>query len=139
MKHTLWIALLIALLAPVSVPVARADVSLAVTVGQPGFYGTLVLGDHYPPPVLVYAEPIIIDHYHTPGRPLYLHVPPGHAKDWRKHCKHYNACGAPVYFVQDSWYNDVYVPSYQVQHGNPGKGNKGKGQGKNNKGNKGKG
>jgi hypothetical protein len=30
-------------------------------------------------------------------------VPPGHAKDWKKHCKHYGACGVPVYFVQDDW------------------------------------
>ena len=32
--------------------------------------------------------------------PLYLHVPPGHAKKWSKHCGRYNACGRPVYFVR---------------------------------------
>jgi uncharacterized protein YcfJ len=25
----------------------------------------------------------------------------------------YNACGRPVYFVDDRWYNDVYVPHYR--------------------------
>ena len=130
MKRTFLTALLIPLLALVSVPAVRADASVAITVGEPGFYGTIVMGDHFPPPVLIYPDPIIIDHAHQPGRPLYLHVPPGHAKDWGKHCKHYGACGSPVYFVQSSWYNDIYVPTWHEHHGNPGK-SKGKG----NKGN----
>ena len=49
--------------------------------------------------------------------PLYLHVPPGHEKHWGKHCHKYNACGRPVYFVRNQWYNDVYVPEYQARHG----------------------
>jgi hypothetical protein len=49
--------------------------------------------------------------------PIYLHVPPGHAKNWSKHCRKYNACDRPVYFVQDSWYNQVYVPRYRESHG----------------------
>jgi hypothetical protein len=36
--------------------------------------------------------------------PVYLWVPPGHRRDWRNHCSRYNACGAPVYFVNDRWY-----------------------------------
>ena len=46
-------------------------------------------------------------------QPVYLWVPPGHQKNWRKHCGRYDACGRPVYFVQDNWYNTVYVPRYQ--------------------------
>jgi hypothetical protein len=46
-------------------------------------------------------------------QPVYLHVPPGHAKNWSKHCYRYDACGRPVYFVQDRWYNEVYVPRYR--------------------------
>jgi hypothetical protein len=38
------------------------------------------------------------------------------AQNWRKHCRKYNACGRPVYFVQDNWYNDVYVPRYRETH-----------------------
>jgi len=29
------------------------------------------------------------------------------------YCPKYNACGRPVYFVRDRWYNEVYVPQYQ--------------------------
>ncbi len=36
----------------------------------------------------------------------------------------YDACGQPVYFVQESWYNNEYVPQYNKRHG------KGKGKGK---------
>jgi len=36
--------------------------------------------------------------------PVYLWVPPGHRKNWGKHCHRYNACGVPVYFVRDDWY-----------------------------------
>jgi hypothetical protein len=49
-------------------------------------------------------------------QPIYLHVPPGHAKNWRKHCREYNACGERVYFVQNDWYEREYVPRYQKQH-----------------------
>jgi hypothetical protein len=32
--------------------------------------------------------------------------------NWRKHCRKYNACGVPVYFVRHDWYerNVRYVP-----------------------------
>jgi hypothetical protein len=49
-------------------------------------------------------------------QPIYLHVPPDHAKDWRKHCREYNACAQPVYFVQDGWYENVYVPQYRAAY-----------------------
>lgn len=94
-----------------------ADVGVSISVGQPGFYGRIDIGD-FPPPVLVYPEPIIV---HRPVgvvyQPIYLHVPPGHAKKWRNYCGQYNACGRPVYFVQEHWYNDVYVPKYRERHG----------------------
>lgn len=38
------------------------------------------------------------------------------AQNWRKHCRKYNACGRPVYFVQGNWYNEVYVPRYRETH-----------------------
>ena len=40
-------------------------------------------------------------------------TPPGHEKHWNKHCHEYGACGRPVYFVRDGWYNDVYAPRYR--------------------------
>src|SRR5690242_20429435 len=92
-----------------SAAVFASDVGVAVSVGQPGFYGRIEIGN-LPPPQLVYAHPIVVQPVQgVVATPIYLHVPPGHAKNWRKHCAHYNACGQPVYFVQDSWYNDVYV------------------------------
>ena len=106
-----------------------ADVGVSVQVGQPGFYGRIDIGS-FPPPVLVYPEPLIVQPVSVAvaPQPIYLHVPPGHAKNWRKHCRKYNACGQPVYFVQEDWYQNVYVPQYR-EGKRQGKGN-GKKQGK---------
>jgi hypothetical protein len=111
------------------------DIGISVTVGQPGFYGRIDIGNA-PRPVLVYPQPVVIQPVQVaqPMPPVYLHVPPGHAKNWSKHCRKYNACANPVYFVKGDWYNTVYVPHYEKQHGGKGKGNnKGKGQGKGNR------
>ncbi len=91
-----------------------ADVGVSISIGQPGFYGQIDIGD-YPQPRLMYREPRVIQRVAV-REPIYMHVPPGHAKNWRKHCHQYNACGERVYFVQDSWYNQVYVPHYQKRH-----------------------
>lgn len=92
-----------------------ASAQVSVSIGQPGFYGRIDIGG-FPPPVLIYPEPVII----YPGRvtyePLYLRVPPGHAKNWKHHCKHYRACGRPVYFVHDDWYRHEYAPRYRERH-----------------------
>jgi hypothetical protein len=114
-------------------PVAAANVGVSISVGEPGFYGRLDIGN-YPPPQLVYAQPVVIQPVRSVVyEPVYLRVPPGHAKDWRKHCHQYDACSRPAYFVQDRWYSDVYAPRYREnhrEHGNSsGKGN-GKGNGK---------
>ena len=110
-------------------PAFSADVGVSASVGQPGFYGRIDIGN-FPQPRLVFPEPVVIRPVPVGVvyEPVYLHVPPGHAKKWRKHCRKYNACGQPVYFVQDSWYNNVYVPEYRDMHGG-GKG-KEKGHGK---------
>lgn len=99
-------------LAALSLPAAAADVGVSVSVGQPGFYGQINIGD-FPRPQLIYPQPMIIQPGPRNVAPLYLRVPPGHAKHWSKHCREYNACGQPVYFVQDSWYNNVYAPRYR--------------------------
>ena len=106
---------LFAVSAFVGMPASAADVGVSVTVGQPGFYGRIDIGV-FPRPVLVYPEPIIVRPVGVAYEPIYLHVPPGHAKKWRSYCGQYNACGRPVYFVQDRWYNDVYVPEYRERH-----------------------
>ncbi len=93
--------------------------STSIVVDEPGFYGRLDLGG-YPSPRLLYPDAIIINRVASPPPPAYLRVPPGHAKKWAKHCHRYNACGQPVFFVNDDWYQNVYVPRYREIHGTPG-------------------
>ncbi|MBW8370858.1 MAG: hypothetical protein K0M66_07780 [Thiobacillus sp.] len=104
-----------AALAAATFPALAADVAVSVSVGQPGFYGQIDIGG-YPQPHVIYREPRVMYRSAMNRPPIYLHVPPGHAKNWRKHCREYNACGERVYFVQNSWYEREYVPHYQKQH-----------------------
>lgn len=113
MKSLLFASMLVAL----SAPVLATDVAVTLSIGQPGFYGQLDIGD-YPPPQLIYRQPILVERVVIERAPIYLRVPPGHAKNWRKHCREYNACGERVYFVQNNWYQREYVPRYQERHGN---------------------
>lgn len=92
-----------------------ADVGVSVTVGQPGFYGKIDIGN-FPQPQVINAQPVIIQRGPDERPPVYLHVPPGHAKHWSRHCHEYNACGERVFFVQDNWYNREYAPRYQEEH-----------------------
>jgi hypothetical protein len=85
-----------------------ADVDVRVIIASeiaPGVYGRVELGNAPPPPV-VYARPVIVaaPPNAQPAPAIYLHVPPGHAKNWSKHCQQYNACGQPVYFVKSEEY-----------------------------------
>lgn len=102
-------ALLMALLV---IQTAQTEAGVSVSVGEPGFYGRVDIGN-YPPPRLIYEEPVIVRRVKTWYPPTYLRVPPGHAKQWYKYCDRYDACGRPVYFVQDDWYREVYVPRYR--------------------------
>jgi hypothetical protein len=106
--------------------------SVRVTVAgeiAPGVYGRVDISNRPSPPPLVYPQPVVIVRQpHTAVMsPIYMHVPPGHARNWSKHCSKYNACNQPVYFVRSV----EYEPGYK----GPGKGaaksaGKGKGKGK---------
>ncbi len=106
-----------------AVPLAHAQsVSINATItGEiaPGVYGQVVLGNR-PPPPLVYAQPVVavpvVVAEPVPMEPIYLHVPPGHAKHWRKHCHEYNACNRPVYFVRSAEYEPGYRPERRQEH-----------------------
>lgn len=115
LKHLLYAGWLLA----ASGPALAADVGVSISIGQPGFYGRIDIGDYpYPIPRLVYRNPIIVQPH--PGvyyEPMYLRVPPGHAKNWKRYCGRYNACGHPAYFVQDNWYHNEYAPIYRERHG----------------------
>ena len=139
MKRSLFAVLAIFAAVP-----AFAEVGASIGIAQPGFYGQINIGD-FPRPAVIYAQPTWsvrpakVVHY----EPIYLRVPPGHEKHWSKHCGAYRACGRPVYFVREDWYQAKYVPHYQKRdrdddHGrtkaadNDGHGNgqgKGKGRG----------
>ena len=88
---------------------AGTSVGVSVSVIQPGVYGRIDIGS-FPQPAVVYPQPVI---YAPPPvavvqQPVYLYVPPGHQKHWGKHCGRYDACGRPVYFVQETWVRERY-------------------------------
>jgi hypothetical protein len=104
-----------------------ADVGVSIGISQPGVYGRIDIG-RFPQPAVVVAQPVIIAPPRVvavPAQPVYMWVPPGHQKNWAKHCGRYNACGVPVYFVQDAWYEQ------HVRYADEDRG-KGKGHGKGN-------
>ncbi len=95
-----------------SVQAGDLDVRVMLS-GQvaPGVYGQVQIGNDRPPPV-VYAQPMLIEPQAAPPPPMYLHVPPGHARNWRKHCHEYHACNRPVYFVRSAEYDPEYQRHY---------------------------
>ena len=138
MKNILFTVALAALL-PAFAPAQAADVGVSIGISQPGVYGRIDIG-RFPQPQVVVSQPIYIERQVrgvSQPEPVYMWVPPGHRKDWKKHCREYGACGVPVYFVRDDWYEQ------KVRHGGrdqdrrddhgKGKGHgegKGKGEGK---------
>jgi hypothetical protein len=90
---------------------AAVDVGVSIGISQPGVYGRIDIGQ-FPQPQVILPQPMIIQPvYGRPApQPVYLWVPPGHRKNWRKHCREYNACGVPVYFVQENWYRGHVAP-----------------------------
>lgn len=105
-------ALAIAALVPMAS--RAADVGVSVTIGEPGFYGTIDIGNVRPQ--VVYERPVLVERVSAPMPAVYMRVPPGHQKNWARYCGRYNACGRPVYFVRDTWYRDVYAPQYRREH-----------------------
>lgn len=105
-----------ALLGAAAFSATAANVGVSVNIGDPNFYGSIDIGN-YPPPQLLYPRPVIIQGGGVAVAPLYLHVPIAHSRNWRRYCGMYNACGRPVYFVNDNWYRQVYAPRYRNEHG----------------------
>ena len=111
-----------ALLGTAAFHAAGSDIDLRVILSgeiAPGIYGRIDFGGAPPPPVL-YAKPVVITrHSGPPAGPVYLHVPPGHAKHWAKHCHRYRACGQPVYFVRSAEYEPGYRPKKEKKDKRP--------------------
>jgi hypothetical protein len=99
-----------------SLPARAGTPIINLTVGgeiSPGVYGQVQFGNG-PPPAVINAQPMLV----VPApqgatvEPMYLHVPPGHAKHWSRYCHRYNACKRPVYFVKSG----RYQPNYRDRH-----------------------
>ncbi|WP_157267688.1 hypothetical protein [Azohydromonas aeria] len=110
MKAVLGAALAAAAVSLLSLSTAAqaADVGVSVQISEPGVYGRIDIG-RFPQPAVIVQQPVVIQqpaYVVAPPQPVYLWVPPGHQKNWGKHCGRYNACGVPVYFVQDRWYRE---------------------------------
>lgn len=118
--HLRFIASLLPVLLAGSGACVAGDLNIHVMLSgevAPGVYGQVQLGSE-PRPPLVYAQPMLIEPQVVQPAPVYLHVPPGHAKNWRKHCHEYNACNRPVYFVRSA----EYEPDYGRGHHGDGHG-----------------
>ena len=120
--HRTFVNIAVLLMASVAAGAHATNISLSVG-GEvaPGVYGRVDIGNA--PPAVLYAQPVVIMRPARPVavQPVYMHVPPGHAKNWAKHCHKYNACAQPVYFVKSAEYEQ------SGKHG----GGKGNGKGKN--------
>jgi len=108
-------AMLAILLGILALTAEASYAGVSISIGEPGFYGRVDIGG-FPAPRLIYPEPIIVHRVSTWYPPIYLRVPPGHAKQWYRYCGRYGACGRPVYFIDDGWYRDVYAPRYRERH-----------------------
>lgn len=99
--------------------VFAGDIGVSITVDQPGLYGRIDIGN-VPAPQVIYPQPVVAVPpayvVQAPPPPIYLHVPPGYIKHWGRHCEEFHACGRPVFFVQDGWYNNVFVPEREREH-----------------------
>jgi len=92
--------------------------NVSISVGQPGFYGRVDIGNFVPAPVVYAPQPVIITRGpHYVAEPVYLRVPPGHRRQWSRFCGRYGACARPVLFVRDEWYTNTYVPRYREHFG----------------------
>jgi hypothetical protein len=119
MKRTFLTAAAIAtaVLGIATSPAAQAaDVGVSISISQPGVYGRVDIG-RFPQPQVILPQPVII----APPRgvvvrpePVYLWVPLNHRRNWAEHCREYNACGVPVYFVRHDWY-DKHVRRAEVR------------------------
>ncbi|GAB4036380.1 MAG: hypothetical protein Fur0014_02930 [Rubrivivax sp.] len=112
---------------------ANVDVGVSVQISQPGVYGRLDIG-RFPQPQVIVAQPVIVTPPRVvmpqPVQPVYMWVPPGHRKNWRRHCADYGACGVPVYFVRHDWYDQHVMHEGRGKGGKGGKGERGHGKGR---------
>jgi hypothetical protein len=127
MKTTSLLAATLAALVLPTVPAqaGNVDVGVSVQISQPGVYGRIDIG-RFPQPQVIVTQPVVVVPPRVivahPVQPVYMWVPPGHRKNWRKHCAGYGACGVPVYFVRHDWYDRHVHAVHHAGHGHRHKG-----------------
>jgi hypothetical protein len=102
---------------------SAADVGVSISISEPGVYGRIDIG-RFPQPALIVPQPVVVAPptvVMARREPVYMWVPPGHRKHWSRYCGQYRACGAPVVFVRDDWYESHVRPH--------GRGDSGRGHG----------
>jgi hypothetical protein len=116
-----------AMLASLSAHATQPIINLSIG-GEisPGVYGQVQFGNAPPPPVF-YSQPKIIVRQPSAEElePIYMHVPPGHAKNWARYCSRYDACNRPVYFVKSQEYEPGYRKHKNEGHRDEGRSNEG--------------
>jgi len=121
MRHALFSLLLLVSVFGSAIATANDNIAIDLSISgeiAPGVYGRVNIGDKHP--TVVYEQPVIIKKVSHHSEPIYLHVPPGHAKHWDKHCAEYNACDRQVYFIKSHEYDDNYdnEKHSKKKHGN---------------------
>ena len=112
MKRWMKSAAAVLMLSAAAISQARTDVGVSIEISQPGVFGRVDIG-RFPQPQVVVQQPVVVmpppRYVEVQPEPVYLWVPPGHRRDWRRNCGRYGACGVPVYFVSERWYQgNVY-------------------------------
>lgn len=98
------------------------DFNISLGIGgevAPGVYGRVGI-DNSRYPSVIFADPVVVARPVRYAPPVYLHVPPGHARRWSQYCGGYGACGTPVYFVRSPEYRGFdthYIPATYVYRG----------------------
>jgi hypothetical protein len=115
MKQLAALALAISAVTPVF---AGPNIGVSIGINQPGVYGRIDIGN-YPAPAVVYAQPVVVTAVPAAvyQQPIYLYVPVVYQQNWGRYCGRYNACGQPVYFVQEQWVRERYRQEYEGQRG----------------------
>jgi hypothetical protein len=124
--------LALTLCAAAAAPALAADVGVSVQISQPGVYGRIDIG-RFPSPQVIVPQPVVIQSgvvVGSPVQPIYMWVPPGHRKNWAKHCGRYGACGFPVYFVRHDWYDREVRGHREHRADDHGRGHDNRGHGK---------
>jgi hypothetical protein len=77
------LAALALITAACAAPAQAGDVGVSISIGQPGFYGQLDIGNYDRPPV-VYGRPVLVERRYWNPAPAYVRVPPYQHSNWHR-------------------------------------------------------